>query len=229
MEIHLLASRRCVILFVLVLGMSTVGVHDGFTGDEALVDDNRQRLNGNVQRGSSQQASVSCTAKLTVSNPVLSLGELFEFSVVVHNTTGAAISLLNPLYSPLVPIVTVDLLIYDGDGMCVGELYRLGRRDGSYQKLGETHWLNVPPDALIGKADRARASIVVSGVERLNPGRYRLQMVFRDTFVSEYPFSGLPPPPDPRYVERLDKWKEKHPGTELFRSNAVDIEILKRK
>ncbi len=191
-------------------------------------------INSGVATGDERpQDAVPCKAKLTVDNPAIEAGEEIQFAIVVSNQTEEPITLLNPLHSGLVRVETTRLLVFDGTGKCVGDLLESRKLAGSaISPTAAINWLTIPPDAMIGKKDHVRARVRLNA---LQAGTYRLQMVFLDTFVSDHPYAGLPPPytapdreNDPRYADRWKKWQQDHPGKELFRSNAVEIKIVDR-
>jgi hypothetical protein len=189
-----------------------------------------------TSRAAQAQRAPPCAAHLEIKNTSLSIGASLEFIITVRNRSNAPVSLLNPFFKGGVPIATVDLVIIDENGIAVGEILSLARRSGSYHKLDESDFFMLPPDGIIGTRGVAALSIIRMQNEQIRRGKYRVQMIFRDWFVSEYPYSGLPLRPwdpaarnDPQYIERTKRWEEDYSGKEIFRSNAVEIEVVPAK
>jgi hypothetical protein len=170
---------------------------------------------------------------LEIEKTTVAIGDKLEFNVTVHNRSNAPVTLLNPFLAIGVPVNTADLVVIDEDGTAVGAILSLGTGSGSYQALNKGDFFTLPPRGIVGTRDSAKLSIIRRQNEQIRRGKYRVQMIFRDWFVSAYPYSGLPLCPwdpaarnDPQYIERTKRWKEDHSGKELFRSNAVEIEVV---
>jgi hypothetical protein len=135
---------------------------------------------------------IQVSARLEVENAPIALGDKVEFTVTIQNRSNASVSLLNPFFDKGVPVRTVDLVVLDENGVTTGEIFRLARQSGSYVKLEEDAFFKLPPNGVVGKRDSAKLSIIRRQTEQIRRGKYRVQMIFRDWFVSEYPYSGLP-------------------------------------
>jgi len=176
-----------------------------------------------------------CRAYPSVRTARVVVGDEFEFSVLVTNTSGKPLTLFNPFLRRDVAAVNFDLFISDTSGNRLGELYQLGRRAGSYHKLAATDWTAVAAGGIIGVATCTRLSVLSRGQEQIQLGKYKLQASFRDNFDSQYPFDGLPLAPwdpaaqkDPLYLNRWKEWQVRYTGRELFHTNTVEIEVVPR-
>lgn len=56
----------------------------------------------------------------------------------------------------------------------------------------------------------------------LPPGKYKVQAVVFDRFVSDCPFSGV----DTKRVAEMQRWIERYPGKVVLRSNILEIEVV---
>jgi hypothetical protein len=174
-------------------------------------------------------------ATLAVENPTIERGGKIDFSVILLNKSDRSAPFMNPWYSFPSPAETTRLLALDSGGKTIGDLLGFRKVQGGGSLTAPTNWITLPPGGVFGIKDRVPASIS-SLASELPPGTFRIQMVFLDRFTSEHPYVGLPLPEavadaarDPLYIERLKKWRNEHPGKELFRSNAVEIKIVDQK
>lgn len=169
-----------------------------------------------------------CKVELVFENPKSAIDSVFHLSIITRNVGDKPLTVLSLDFNSLVRFKTVELLTFDSDGNCVGNLLQARGISGSAQSPAESHWRTLRPGEAVEAKIRARARVMLLGEQLLKPGKYQAQLVVLDRYLSEYPYAGIPNPAisgDERYLERLEKWREKYPGKEMFRSNSVEIEL----
>lgn len=207
----------------------TILAESGLGDDSVVSSKTGEHSTGNAVSEEGDQAATRCDARLVVAANKAPIGTEIEFTITIRNRSDKALTLLSPTFSPLARIETVDLLILDSEEKAVGELYRVGRAlEGSAQRNARWFWQALPAREKFEKTDRIRLSVLRTGEEQLQPGKYKLQMVFFDKFLSEYPYQGLPTrrmAGNEAYRDAELKWLEQYTGKEIFRSNPVEIEL----
>jgi hypothetical protein len=140
------------------------------------------------------------------------------------STSGGGGSLYNPCFDPTLPYPAA-LAVFDAENRYVGDYLSLFSH--SHRVIGPAAWTSVPAGSVIGGVIQQIAGWVPAPGENrvkkaLPPGTYYVQAIFYNAFIGFD--SRVPRRFSPEDSAEMNGHFDK---SELFRSNAVEIHIIR--
>lgn len=157
------------------------------------------------------------SATISVEKDAFARGEIIKLEVRFNASSPGTV--FNPYFASLT-VQPAELSLFDSNKRYLGNV--LDRHYGSFRGPGPNDWVNIGTGGFVGTKLEFPAGILPDGKLRdgLSPGKYYIQMIFNQCFVSV-------PPTDPLTFARsgVGDWLAANRKRDIFRSNYLTLEF----